>query len=176
MSLANMPQYAASAESIGIEAAFLAQTVRVAERFDKLLLQLHIQTADELLHLWEKLYGIQSSASDDLSHRRERMRSKIRGVGTATKKMIQNMAESYAGVAVEVTERPADYTVEIKFVGQYGIPKAIDEFYSELCKTIPAHLACELVYVYMTWERLTSKRWEDLTEYTWEQVRNGESN
>ena len=58
---------------------------------DSFFNQLNVDTATWGLELWEKEYGLETDIAKTFSDRRSRIKSKMRGTGTSTKKLIQNM-------------------------------------------------------------------------------------
>ena len=62
---------------------------------DDCFLQLDLNTATWGLDYWEDAYGIPREAGKDYAYRRTRILSKMRGSGTTTAALIQNVAESF---------------------------------------------------------------------------------
>ena len=145
--------YAASPETADLQNAFaLAITEAQAVR-DDYALQLDVNTATWGLSLWEDAYGIMSDAGKSDMYRRTRIISKMRGAGTTTAALIQNVAESFSDGAVEVVEKPEEYRFDVKFVG-HGIPPNMDDLTAAIERIKPAHLAYAYIYTYMVWRML----------------------
>lgn len=128
--------------------------------------QFFLDTATWGLDLWEEEFGIVIDKSKSYEERREFLKSKKRGQGTVTKKMIKQVAESFSGGEVEVIEITNQYKFIIKFIGALGIPKNIDDFISIIEEIKPAHLAYSFEYTYITWNDL------DKFNYTWDVLDN----
>ena len=111
-----------------------------------------------------------------LDFRRSRIRGKLRGNGVTTVAMIQNVAESYSNGAVAVTEYPAQYKLEIKFVGTIGIPPNMDDLTQTLRDILPAHLEWSYVFVFNTWAAASELTWGQANAFTWKQLRESDLN
>lgn len=143
---------------------------------DEILMQFYVETATEWgLDLWEQMLGLKSYSGKPLDHRRSRIISKLRGIGTVTVNMIKNVAESYVYGTVEVTENSAAYSFTVKFVDPRGIPPNLDDLKAAIEEIKPAHLAVEYQFTYTVWGELNTwgKTWGDLNTLglTWEQIK-----
>lgn len=138
--------------------------------------QCFVNTATSLLSRYEKIYGIQVDVSKSNEFRRERIRAKIRGVGTVTKKMIEATARSYSNGEVEVIEDPANYSFKIKFVGTKGLPPNMADLTLTIEEIKPAHLTYTFEYVYRTHRELAGYTHAQLSTYTHAIIREGEMN
>lgn len=147
---------------------------RLSSDLNETINQCFVNTATSLLSRYEKIYGIQVDVSKSNEFRRERIRAKIRGVGTVTKKMIEATARSYSNGEVEVIEDPANYSFKIKFVGTKGLPPNMADLTVTIEEIKPAHLAYTFEYVYRTHGELSIYTHEQLSAYTHSQLREGE--
>lgn len=115
------------------------------------------------LHLYEKEFGLteNKTLSDEL--RREIIIAKMRGTATTTKELIKNVAVAFSNGEVEIIEENEKYTIKIKFIGSKGIPSNIDEFKKAITQIIPAHLAIDYIFTYLTWDEFDgyNKSWND---------------
>lgn len=136
--------------------------------------QCFVNTATSLLSRYEKIYGIQVDVSKSNEFRRERIRAKIRGVGTVTKQMIIDAARSYSNGEVEVIEDSANYSFKIKFVGTKGLPPNMADLTLTIEEIKPAHLTYAFEYVYRTHAELSVYTHEQLSSYTHAELREGE--
>lgn len=126
-----------------------------------ILAQFYIDTATWGLANWERICGILTDETKPIDQRRSVIKSKLRGVGTVTVAMIKNVAESFDNGEVAVIEDNATYTVTIKFVSTRGVPANIDDIQNALREIMPAHLAVNFLFTYMTWGTL------DTHAFTW---------
>lgn len=159
--------YKNSAEVINIQESFEHWTTYLNLARDDLLLQLNVNTATWGLALWEKYLGLSTDVSKSNEFRRERIRAKIRGIGTVTKQMIVDVASSYSNGEVEVIEDNASYSFKIKFIGTKGIPGNMADLSVTINEIKPAHLAFTFEYTYNTWSAVMGNLWGDVTEMTW---------
>lgn len=144
---------------------------RLANNINTAIDQCFVNTATTLLSRYEKIYGIQVDVSKSNEFRRERIRAKIRGTGTVTKQMIENVAKSYSNGEVEVIENTADYSFKVKFVGTKGIPDNMADLTLTINEIKPAHLSFFFEYTYNTWNDVAGMTWDEASVYTWEELR-----
>jgi hypothetical protein len=121
------------------------------------LAQFFIDTATWGLANWERLVGVVPDESKPLSQRRSVVKSKLRGVGTVTVDLIKNVAESWYGGDVEVTEQSALYKVTVKFVSSYGVPENLADVEKALRDIIPAHLDLAFEFRFVTYDTLKTQ-------------------
>lgn len=93
---------------------------------------------------WENELGLTPAPSQPDSERRDRIVSRLRGTGTATIRVVKNVAESYDGGGIDVVEDHAAYTVSIVFVDTRGVPPNIEDLKAAVRAVVPAHLS--LIY------------------------------
>lgn len=149
--------HAASPETVDLQGAFGQEITAVQAARDDFMLQLNMDTATWGLSLWEALYGIEPDVSKSYAYRRTRIKSKMRGAGTTTAALIQNVAESFSNGAVEIIETPVEYRFDVKFVGSLGIPPNMDDLSAAIEQIKPAHLAYAYIFVYMVWAVLDAQ-------------------
>lgn len=161
----NIPQYLLAAkeyksviESDGAEFENLIQEV------DSALEQFFVPTATWGLDRWEEFLGLEVQTSKSAEHRRSRIISKMRGIGTVTVEMIKNVAEAYDGGTVDVTEQAPLYQFTIEFIDTRGIPPNLDDLKAAIEEIKPAHLAVEYKFKYLIWDDL------DLENLTWDNL------
>lgn len=145
----------------------------LALRKEDIVKQFFIETATWGLVYWEKQYGIATDLNKTYEDRREVIKAKIRGSGTATKAMIKNTAEAFSGGEVNIIEHPENYSFTVQFVGALGIPKNLEAF-KEILETIkPAHLGYDFKYTYTVWDFLKNKPtlWDNVKTSTWDSLK-----
>lgn len=145
----------------------------LANKFDETIDQCFVNTATSLLSRYEKIYGIKVDVSKSNEFRRERIRAKIRGIGTVTKQMIKDVARSYSNGEVEVIEDNANYRFTIKFVGTLGIPANMADLTLTIQEIKPAHLNFNFEYIYRTNQQLSNYTHAELSFYTHAVLREG---
>lgn len=136
--------------------------------------QWFVETATWGLPAWERVLGIVTDPLKPLDQRRSVIKSKLRGTGTITVELIQNVAESYANGTVQIIEDYPHYTVTIKFISTRGIPANLEDIRNALREIIPAHLAVVFEFTYLTWSELDSEglSWDtfDTLGLTWNEL------
>ena len=172
--LEHMPrQYRGSPEVAELQAALQPWADKIHTDRDILFAQFYPRTATWGLRLWEVALGIGTDISRPYSFRRSRIESKLRGLGTTTKAMVQNVAESFSNGSVEVLEFPGEYRFDIIFAGTIGIPPNMDDLSAAIEEIKPAHLAYLYIYIYRTWDMVSHMTWGDAGSYTWDELREG---
>jgi uncharacterized protein YmfQ (DUF2313 family) len=145
----------------------------MASNFDGMINECFVHTASKLLSRYESIYGLQVDVSKSDAFRRERIQAKIRGVGTTTKQMIEQVAAAYSNGEVEVIEDTANHSFKIKFVGTKGLPPNMVDLTLTIEEIKPAHLAFTFEYVYRTHTELAVYTHTQISAYTHEQLREG---
>ena len=133
-----------------------------------------VNTASKLLSRYEKIYGLEIDVTKSDEFRRERIKAKIRGVGTVTKQMLIDTSAAYSNGKVEVIENPANYSFIIKFVGTLGVPQNMADLILTIEEVKPAHLSYTFEYVFNTYAALSKFTNSKLSEYTYLQLREEE--
>ena len=168
------PYYRESRQIAELETALgdLAKSLQLAK--EDVFAQLWVDTATWGLDLWEKALGLSTEGGMDTDYRRSRCRSKLRGQGTTTAAMLQNVAESFSNGAVEIIEYPAEARFEVKFVGTVGVPPNMDDLTAAIDDIKPAHLAYTYIIIYRTWDMVAGMTWDQAGAYTWNQLKEGD--
>jgi hypothetical protein len=149
-------EYSEYRESVAIIHSEAVELESLNGEIADVLAQFYIDTATWGLANWERVCGLTTDETKPYDQRRSVIKSKLRGVGTVTVDMIKNVAGAYAGGEIDVTEDNAHYTVNVKFVGERGIPANLDDCKNALRDIIPAHLAINYIFTYTTFGELTS--------------------
>lgn len=114
-----------------------------------LFAQFFIETATWGLANWERAFGVQTDVTKSVEERRSILKARMRGVGTVTAELIKNVAESWYGGEVNVIEKPAEYTIVVKFVSSIGVPTNLADVEKALRELVPAHLAVDFEFTYL---------------------------
>lgn len=126
--------------------------------------------ADGLMR-FEREYGIQSDERTRLESRRSGVVARERGNGVTNGSLIRDAAAAYSNGEVEVTEKPDEYMVCIKFVSTKGVPKDIDALTATLYELIAAHADFEYIFTYNTWDDVARLTWATAATCTWDGLR-----
>lgn len=120
------------------------------------------------INRWENTLGIKTDTSKTYDFRREKIKAKLRSVGTTTKQMIANVASAFSNGEVEILEDNLNYKFIVKFTGTKGTPKNMEDLTEIIEEIKPAHLNFEYSYTYNTWNLMLSKTWQQVSSLTWE--------
>lgn len=140
---------------------------------DDLKKQFYVNTATWGLEFYERDLGLKVDINKPYRERRDLIKSKLRGQGTTTIQMIKDTAKAFTNVEVDVIEIPSEYKFIVKFIGEKGIPRNLQDFKSMLETIKPAHLVYELQYTYTVWDFIMqdSPSWESLNTKTWNDLK-----
>lgn len=150
------PDYAELLESSEVLDAQNAEVARLNANITELLSQFNVSTATWGLREWERICGITTDESKAIGERRSVISARLRGAGVVTRAHIENIAEAFQGGDVDVIEKPSEYTIVIKFVSSYGIPSNLSDLTDILREIIPAHLAIEYEFKFVTYSGIKS--------------------
>lgn len=136
--------------------------------------QFFVDTATYTLERWENDLGIPIDTSKPDDYRRSVIKSKLRGSGTVTVKLIDNVAESFTNGECDIIENNSNYSFTVKFTGTLGIPPNYADFQKAIEDIKPAHLAVEYVFTYNTHAVLAGFSYGHLSFYSHIQLRENE--
>lgn len=116
--------------------------------------QAYVRTSTWALDNWEEELGLSPAPGQPDSERQSRIISKLRGTGTATIRVVKEVAESYDNGAIDVSENYSEYKITIHFVDTTGIPPNVDDLKAAVRDVVPSHLSLDFVYNYLTFDEL----------------------
>ena len=120
---------------------------KAGEAIDEINAQYFINTATDWgLKLYEWELGI-TKPSKTLDARRSTVEAKWKTGGKVDIALLQDVADSWKNGDINVTF--PDGKIHITFVGEYGVPKDLDDLYSALDEVKPAHLAIVYTFRYL---------------------------
>lgn len=167
-----MPKYYDASETMQtILDADAEELGRYYYHIEDLFKQLFVNTATWGLAIWESELGLVTDISKDYGERRELIIARLRGAGTITKVLLQNIAAAFSGGDVEVIEYPAEYRFVIKFIGTKGVPKNMNAFIAVVETVKPAHLAYSFAYNFTWWDKVKDLTWAQVGADTWNGLR-----
>lgn len=145
------------------------------ENIDNLICDLYkqcfIKTATWGLKFWEESLDIQTDINKSYEERRSVILAKLRGQGTTTKRMIQNVVESFVDGIVEVIEKNEEYSFQINIESRKGFPGKLDSLYDAIDEIKPAHLATKYNLKSTTKDKIRfasiTRCAEEITVYPW---------
>ncbi|WP_159449954.1 putative phage tail protein [Clostridium massiliodielmoense] len=106
--------------------------------------QCFVNTATWGLNLWEEFVGIDTDTRKSIEERRASILAKLRGQGTTTIKVIEEIAKAYADrVGVTEHNKESYFTIDLESIDK-GFPYSLNSLYNIIEEIQPAHL--EAVY------------------------------
>lgn len=158
----------ALAQAEGVEIDDLRLTL------SEILDQFFVRTATWGIERWERELGLSPALDQPIEERRARVLSRLRGFGTATIRVVKDVAEAYDKGRVEVIEDHAAYAVTIRFVDTTGIPPNLEDLKAAVRAVVPAHLEIRYEFNYFTWNELDARGWTwdqlDALNLTWDEL------
>ncbi|EJO5347131.1 DUF2313 domain-containing protein [Clostridium botulinum] len=136
-----------------------------------LVKQCFVNTATWGLKIWEQFVGINTDTSKSIEERRVNILAKLRGQGTTTKKVIEEIAQSYADKA-KVTEynKESYFIVGLESINK-GYPFSLDGLFQAIEAIQPAHLESRYNLKSTTKDKLRfaaiTRSAETITVYPW---------
>jgi len=159
--------YKKDAVTLDIISAASSALTRAEEKIGDLYRQFFLDYATWYLEIKEDEMSLEKRL-DDIDKRRAYVRARLLGVGTATKAMLEGVANTVPGVDVSIgLETNAQGSCAVltfnkcennKYLGL--VKRAVEEM-------IPYHLNMRLVYEKVNWGEIKGVLWEDVKEYTW---------
>ncbi|MCD3223931.1 putative phage tail protein [Clostridium botulinum] len=102
--------------------------------------QCFVKTATWGLKPWEEFVGINTDVSKSIEERRANILAKLRGQGTTTKKVIEEIAQAYADKVMVVEHNKESYfTVDLESIDK-GFSYSLNSLYNIIEEIQPAHL------------------------------------
>lgn len=136
--------------------------------------QFYVDTATWTLDDWEDELGLVPGNDETNDERRDRIKSRLRGYGTATIYLVKNVAEAYDKGSIDVIQDHPHYKVEIRFVDTTGVPTNLEDLKAAVRAVVPAHLEIFYTYNYLIWNELDNKGWTwdelDALNLTWDEL------
>lgn len=111
--------------------------------------QLDVSTATWGLALYERDYGLMPNVSETDNERRARIKSRMRGAGTSTTEMLQNLAAAYVDGQTSINDLQELFRLQVQFTGPLGIPTNLDDLTNALRDARPAHMEIEYLLRYL---------------------------
>lgn len=100
----------------------------------------------------EELLKITPTNTQTLENRRDVIRARWRSYGHNSISLIQNVCNSWKNGEVE-----ADFIngkIQLKFIGEYGVPEDLQDLINAINVIKPSHLAYYLIYKYLLIENI----------------------
>jgi hypothetical protein len=165
--------YRKSAVVVQLQEAIQGEWDSLDQAVDALEEQLFIEMATWGVDYWEKVYGITPNLSKSMDYRRSAVKAKMRGTGTTTVAMIQNVSESFVNGQVAVEEHNEEYRFDIVMLSVIGIPPNMEDLQAVIEEIKPAHLDYRIIIKYNTWGMVKEApyTWGMAALRTWEDMK-----
>lgn len=132
------------------------------------------ETTEDAIARKEAWFGVELNEGKRLNDRVAVLVAKHRGQGTTTEAFIRNVALSFEYGDIFVDDSSAAYTVVIIFNDVMGVPANLDDFYAAINEVMPAHLAVDFVFRYLTWDMYEgyNRAWDEweAVNVTWDEL------
>lgn len=137
----------------------------VATFIDTLKGEFFFDTLTISLKAYEKLMKITPQANATIDERRSAIRARWRANGKNSVKLIQDVCDSWKNGEIEA--HFVSGKLQIKFVGEYGIPASLQSLLDEIENIKPAHWGYELLFKYLLIEDIHEvKTLEEMEQIT----------
>ncbi len=163
--LRNADVYNVFYDSLGQQMDYIYQAMEDVQN------QLNVTTATWGLKCWEELLGVEVNLAKSYAFRRSVILSKLRGVGTVTKALIQSSSQSFENGSLFVEEVPDEYKLILRFTELNGVPPNFDDYEMFIRDIIPAHLGYEFVIKYVLNRELNHLSNDHLHGHTYDQLK-----
>jgi hypothetical protein len=130
--------------------------------------QFYVETATYGLDRWESITDIEYLEQRSTTSRRHYINAKLRGTGTVTKALLEEIANAF--YSMKVNEINNEYVVEFEFLIKRGVPKNLEDIERTINDVIPAHLGIRFKFKYTPWKEYEDAYfyWGELDgKYTW---------
>ena len=121
----------------------------------------------------EDEYALKPAPTLPIDERRSRVLARMKWEGVVNAEGIKRIVSSYNNGKVDVIDKPRESVIDIVFVSALGVPANINDINKVLEDMVPAHIAINYVYVYISWAEFDNynKTWNgwDAMNLSWEE-------
>ncbi len=164
-------RFSKSDEIVNFENAIESVVNMAEDKRDELMMQFNVDTATWGLDFWEKQYGLKTDILKDYDERRSRIKSKMRGCGTTTAKLIKNISESFVNGEVDIIEHNEEYYFEVVMASIIGLPPNMEDLKLAVEEVKPAHINVVYVIRYNTHNGLKNLKHNELSAFSHKEIR-----
>lgn len=130
------------------------------------------QMSERQLAIEERLCGITPPVTATADDRKAAVAARWRSGGKVGVDELQEICNRWSNGDVEV--RYVDNTLQIEFVGIYGVPADMATLQDAIAAIVPAHIPLEYIIKYKLWRDFADKTWADLADMTWAEAQEQE--
>lgn len=124
-----------------------------------------LTASDEALKTYGQLFGFGLPA-DDL---RQTINVLLNISGDGFTLEAINAAIAECGINALVLEKGGGVLI-VRFPGVMGVPEGYELMAAVINNILPAHLAVEYLFQYLTWEQSAGLTWQQAEQYTWGEI------
>lgn len=143
-----------------------AKFVSSENKIGDLYKQIFLDYADWYLEIKEKEMSAVKK-SESITERKNYVKTRLLGVGTATKEMLESTINSVSGVKVDISFK--NMMILMDFIEAEN-NKLITFSKNTLAGIIPYHLDFDITYKHIKWEEPKKVTWGKMKNYTWNDV------
>ena len=143
-----------------------AKLTSAENKINNLYKQIFLDYATWYLEFKEKEMSVQKKTAD-INERRNYVKTRLLGVGTATKEMLESTINAVSGVTVDINFRDMIVFMDFTFAENN---KLITFSKNTLAEIIPYHLDLNISYKHIKWEEPKKVTWGKMENYTWNDV------
>jgi len=133
--------------------------------------QLNVSTATWGLMYWEQMLGVEVNLSKSDEFRRSVILSKLRGVGTVTRDLLQEASKSFKNGTLAVDEHANEYRLTLRFTEINGVPPNLNDYKAFVRDVIPAHLEYNFIVKYVLNKELNPYTNEHMKQHTQDELK-----
>ena len=146
--------------------ALTAKLASSESKINDLYKQIFLDYADWYINIKEREMS-EANKTAGITERRNYVKTRLLGVGTATKEMLENTINAVSGVTVNINFK--DMLILMDFIEAEN-NKLITFSKNILAEIIPYHLDFDISYKHIIWEEPKKVTWGDMKKYTWNDV------
>lgn len=145
----------------------------IEEQIDRVDRNLNLDSAIEVLGIFERRLGIESKTDISYEQRRRQIEAVMNSMHSQiTEELVKQLCSAFSSndASVEVIKMEHRDVLDIRFVAN-GIPNNWNALDDLLKKILPAHLKWKYSFTQNSWDKIIDKkRWRDVTENTWKEI------
>ncbi|MBR3843371.1 MAG: DUF2313 domain-containing protein [Christensenellaceae bacterium] len=108
------------------------------------------QPTERSFAIFEEFFGFPKNDALSPEKRRERILARLYFTAPITKKGMEEQLGKIGGIPVSITENADEQTITVRFTGQMGIPRYLDDIKKEMELIRPFHIVPVYEYLFIT--------------------------
>ena len=135
-------------------------------KINDLYKQIFLDYADWYVGIKENEMSIAKNIND-ITEWRNYIKTRLLGVGTATKEMLESTINAVSGVTVSICFKDMNVLMDFIFAENN---KLITFSKNTLSEIVPYHLDFDVTYKHIKWEEPKRVLWDRMRKYTWNEI------